>query len=170
MSYLYSVFRSYGQVYTPLESKQIEVLPSTMFWVVFLPLAVADVCPIFDPGPGPGYVPGTHVFEQQSCTCIMTRASTCSNTRASTCGNTRASTCITTSASTIEHHTSMCSNTRASTCSTTRASTFITTCACRCQDMTVNIMPMFSLKIIHRLSKKICIEGINVVAVIILLF
>ena len=30
-----------------------------MFWVVFLPLAVADVCPIFDPGPGPGYVPGT---------------------------------------------------------------------------------------------------------------
>ena len=31
--------------------------------------------------------------------------------------------------------------------------------------MTVKIMPMFSLKIIHRLSKKICIEGINVVAV-----
>ena len=46
-----------------------------------------------------------------------------------------------------------------------RASTFITTCASRCKDMTVNIMPIFSLKIIHRLSKKICIEGINVVAV-----
>ena len=32
--------------------------------------------------------------------------------------------------------------------------------------MTVNIMPMFSLKIIHRLSEKICIESINAVAVL----
>ena len=32
--------------------------------------------------------------------------------------------------------------------------------------MTVNIMPMFSLKIIHRLSGKICIKSINIVAVL----
>ena len=32
--------------------------------------------------------------------------------------------------------------------------------------MTVNIIPMFSLKIIHRLSEKICIESINIVAVL----
>ena len=32
--------------------------------------------------------------------------------------------------------------------------------------MTVNIMPMFSLEIIHRLSEKICIESINVVSVL----
>ena len=29
------------------------------FWMAFLPLIAGNVCPVFDPGSGPGYKPGT---------------------------------------------------------------------------------------------------------------